>query len=218
VRVLLVFFSAGCLLSATPKVASDGIRNAASYSNRGDLNSGIAQGSIFAIFGDGLGPEAAVETQSLPLPQTLAEVSVEIKAGSTTNFAYLFCVSARQISALLPSGTPLGNATVTVVYRGERSSPAAVVVAIRKVGLFTLNQGGSGPAVAQNFISSQNQPFNSLLAPAHPGQVVTLWATGMGAVQGDEAGAAQPGDLGPISLYVGAVQAHVEYAGGRVVV
>jgi uncharacterized protein (TIGR03437 family) len=93
-----------------------------------------------------------------------------------------------------------------------------MVVASRNIGIFTLNQAGSGPAVAQNFNSAGDQPLNTLVTPARPGQTVTLWATGLGAVSGDEAASPQIGDLGPISLYVGDKPATVRYAAAPAVV
>src|SRR5205807_1990311 len=108
---------------------------------------------------------------------------------------------------------PPGPATVTVSYEGRAGKPADIIVARRQIGIFTLNEAGSGPAVAQNLNSSADQPVNTLVTPARPGQLVTLWGTGLGAVPGDEAAAPQVGDLGPISLYVGGKRAVVRYAG-----
>jgi uncharacterized protein (TIGR03437 family) len=138
---------------------------------------------------------------------------VTIAASDGSHSAYLYYVSAHAIAALLPSGTPLGPATVTVTYQGTTGKPANIVVGSRKVGIFTLNEAGSGPAVAQNFNSAADQPLNTLVTPARPGQLVTLWATGLGAVSGDEAASPQVGDLGPISLYVAGKPAVVRYAG-----
>ena len=198
--------------SAQPRIAPDGVRNSASYAPAGFVDSGIAQGSLFVVQGDDLGPDE-LQVAGLPLPTALAGVSVTVSASDGPHAAYLYYVSAHAIAGLLPSGTPTGPASVTVTYQGKTGKPADVVVARRKVGIFTLNEAGSGPAVAQNFNSAADQPLNTLVSPARPGQLVTLWATGLGGVAGDEAASPQVGDLGPISLYVAGKPAVVHYAG-----
>src|SRR5437588_719658 len=164
------------IASAQPKIALDGIRNTASYTPDGFVNTGIAQGSIFVIFGDALGPDD-LQSATVPLPVELAGESVRIVSVNNYLKCYLVFLSAHAIAAILPSATPLGPATLTVSYRGQTSNSAAVTVAHRKVGIYTLNQAGSGPAVAQNYNSSDDQPVNTLVTPARPGQLVTLWAT-----------------------------------------
>src|SRR5581483_1799312 len=165
------------------------------------------------IRGDDLGPDDPQFASGLPLPTTLGGVSVTVTAPDGPHSAYLYAVSAHQIAALLPSGTPAGAAAVTVSYQGRAGKPADIVVGTRKIGIFTLNEAGSGPAVAQNYNSANDQPVNTLVTPARPGQLITLWATGLGAVSGDEAASPLPGDLGPIALYVGGKRAVVRYAG-----
>jgi uncharacterized protein (TIGR03437 family) len=211
-RSSTVLIFAALAAYAQPRIAPDGVRNAASYAPSGFLDSGIAQGSLFVIQGDNLGPDE-LEVAGLPFPPALAGVSVTVSASDGLHTAYLYYVSAHAVAALLPSGTPTGPATVTVSYQGKTGQPLNIVVARRKVGLFTLNEAGSGPAVAQNFNSASDQPLNTLVSPALPGQLVTLWATGLGAVNGDEAATPQVGDLGPITLYVGGKPAVVRYAG-----
>jgi|SRR5690348_7093770 uncharacterized protein (TIGR03437 family) len=209
---LVLFIAAAIAAWGQPRITNDGVRNSASYSPAGFVNTGIAQGSIFTIFGDGLGPDT-LQQASIPLPKILAGTSVQVSASGQNLNAPLFYVSAHQVAALLPSSTPTGEGAVTVTYQGQTSKPLPITVAKRKIGLFTLNQAGTGPAVIQNFNSQNDQPVNTVVSPARPGQTVTLWADGLGPVSGDEASTPQPGDLGPISIYVGGVPANVRYAG-----
>ena len=60
-------------------------------------------------------------------------------------------------------------------------------------------------AVTECEIAPQSdQPVNSLVTAAHPGQVLTLWGTGLGAVSGKEADGPLPGNLDvPVNVYVG---------------
>jgi uncharacterized protein (TIGR03437 family) len=211
-RCLLLSTFAGILASAQPKIFADGVRNSASYAPAGFLNTGIAQGSLFVMFGSGLSA-ADLQYANLPLPTQLGGTTVTISSGGETVSAYLLYVSSNQLAGILPSGTPLGPATITVSYQGQNSNALPITIAHRKVGFYTLNQAGSGPVVAQNFNSANDQPVNTLITPAKPGQIVTLWANGLGPVQGDERSAPQVGKLDPLTIYVGGIAAKVLYAG-----
>ena len=87
---------------------------------------GIAQGSIFAIFGRGLGPSAPVEVASFPLGNQLAGVSKNLRQGVTQLSAIPLFVQDSQINAILPSATPLSGVSlrggppflIYVPYRG----------------------------------------------------------------------------------------------------
>src|SRR5436190_13648119 len=171
--------------AAPPEIARGGVFNQASHAQPGALNSGIAQGAVFAIAGKGLGNAGIVRAEGYPLTTSLADVTVTITVGATKVDAYLLSVSESQIVALLPSGTPTGDAVLTVTFKGETSAPEALTVVRRNFGLFTLNESGSGPALAHVFHPDTDPPLNlqgdqqviSLIAPARPGQTITLWGT-----------------------------------------
>jgi len=83
--------------------------------------------------------------------------------------------------------------------RASTSGTAPIVVVANNVGVFTLNSTGSGDAVAtlpatNTFVSPSNAP--------NPGEIVTFWATGLGAVSGDESQPAQR-RLGDVSVTLG---------------
>jgi uncharacterized protein (TIGR03437 family) len=212
-RLILIAISLYIPLSAQPVLTA--IANNASYSVQGLLNSGIAQGSLFAAFGRNLAP-AGTNTivSSFPIPNSMADVSMKITSGGTTVNALMIYVTEGQVGAILPSKTPTGQATVTLTSQGRTSPPFTITVVQRSFGIFTLNQGGTGPAVIQNFNSQTDQPVNTVITPAKPGQVVTLWGTGLGPASGDEAAAPVPGDLKPnLRVVVGSTDATVLYAG-----
>src|SRR3990172_10846387 len=108
-------------IAQQPSIAADGIRNGASYALSGMPNAGIAQGSIFVIFGSNLGPASLVQVSSFPLPtfEGLAGTSVKVSVGGTTVDAIMLYTVATQVAAVLPSSTPLGTGTVTVTYNGQ---------------------------------------------------------------------------------------------------
>src|SRR5437588_4735189 len=122
----LMVLSAG-IASAQPKVNS--ILNNYSYTLPGLPNYGIAQGSLFVVFGTGIGP---AQSPSLPdlsktsLTSNLNGVTISITVNGTTVQAPLYYVSATQVAGVLPSNTPVGTGTITVSYNGQPSSTSPI--------------------------------------------------------------------------------------------
>ena len=223
-RILIVSsVFAGLLLASVgahaqqPSIAANGVLNGASYALPGLPNAGIAQGAIFIVFGQNLGPATLVQVSSFPLPtsQGLAGTSVRVTVGGTSVDAIMLYASAGQVAAVLPSNTPLGTGTLTVTRNNVTSTPAPITVVRSSFGTFSLNQAGSGPGVMQVFNSESDQPFNTISSSARPGQVIILWGTGLGPVTGNEAGQPLPGDMTSLNLrvWVGAREARVLYRG-----
>ncbi len=177
----------GCALlpgQSAPSIRSQaGVVNAANYAPADFPGGAIAQGSIFVVFGTGLGPTTLLSATSFPLQTTLGGVSITVTQGATTVNAIPVYVYATQVAAIMPSNAPLGAVQVTLTYNNVRSAPAPAQVTQTDVALFTVPNSGSGPGAIQNFVSGP-LPTNSLTSPAKPGQVVILWATGLGPVQG----------------------------------
>jgi len=199
----------GILCAQGPAPAA--VVNAASMVPSQLSNGSIAQGSIFLIYGSGMGASTLVQAGSFPLPTRagLAGTSVEVIEGGVSLPAPLVYVSATQVAAIMPSGTPPGSATIAVSYNGQSGSIPVQVVA-GSFGAFTINQTGVGPALITFPDYSSSDVFHS----AKPGDTVTLWGTGLGAIGGDDAAAAVPVDLGtPLELFVGEQPATVTYRG-----
>ncbi len=200
---------------AQPHIAERGIVNAASYLTPGLPNAGIAQGSIFTIYGDGLGPAQLIQAKSFPLPLDLASTSVRVVANGSTYPVYLYYTSASAVSGVFPSRVPEGQATVTVTYNGKDSN--AVTTQVRKAafGIFTQNQAGSGPAVMQNWISPQEAPHvNGIRSVIAAGQIGILWGTGLGAISGSDADVPPAGNLpSEVEVLVGGKTARILYHG-----
>lgn len=216
--LLFLSFTVSADIYNQPTIAPNGVMSAASYLAPQFSNAGIAQGSIFLIFGTALGPQAnpVVDATSFPLgtDQGLVGTVVTITAPGYQAFAPILYTSATQVAAILPSHAPLGNVNVTVTYQILTSNAAVIKVVQKGAGVFTLNEAGSGPAVIQNVAADRTLVVNTLLTSATPGQTVTLWGTGLGPVTGDEAAGPLPGDILPHpDVYVGGVKATVHYAG-----
>jgi uncharacterized protein (TIGR03437 family) len=201
-NVLSAFLLVG-LAHAQP-VITGGPVNAASYALAGLPNANIAQGSMFILFGRNLGPSTQANASSFPLPANLGGTSISVTVGGTAVNAIMLYSNSSQVAAILPSTTPIGAGMLTLSLNSNASNAVPIQVVPNTLGIFTRNQSGSGPGVLFNFNSQADQPLNSLVTAAHPGQVLTLWGTGLGAVSGNEADGPLPGNLSvPVSVYVG---------------
>lgn len=207
-----IFLLAGTAAFAQPVINAQGAVNAASYRTPGLPGSGIAQGSMFSLFGTGLGPDPYVKPSSFPLPTALggsSGTSVSVTVGDTTTDAILLFASPTQINAILPSTTPIGTGTVTVRYFNQASAPAPIQVVESAFGIFAYNSAGSGQAVATN----NDQP-NTIIHTFHPGDDVSLWGTGLGAIASSDDVAPPAGDVGgAITIHVGDTTAAAVYHG-----
>ena len=210
--IWMLWCAAGSVF-AQPFIVPNGVVNAASYASPGLPGGSIARGSFFSIFGRQFGPAQYVQASSFPLQPNLAGVSIKVMQGNTSVDALPVFVAATQINAILPSNAPLGQVTIQVTYNNVKSNPLPVQVVNTSVGIFAANSGGNGPGILQNYIAADQQPINSPAGPARPGQVITLWGTGLGPVPADNV-APTPGDLSvPVEVYVGGKLSKRLYSG-----
>jgi uncharacterized protein (TIGR03437 family) len=205
-----------------PTISS--LTNAASNISPGLPNAGIAPGAIFVVYGTNLGPAKISYAPSAFQSTTLSGTSIEVTVGDTKSEALMLYTSANQIAALLPSDTPVGPGGVTVTYNGSTSGPAAVSVVPNNVGLFSIDASGSGPGVVMypdySLVSAVKSATcggtNTDCGAANPGDALILWATGLGPIKGSDAAGAGLGENMPnipVKVWVGGVQAKVNYQG-----
>jgi len=108
----------------------------------------VAPGSIATIFGNQLSP-ATEEAASVPLPSTLAGVSVSLTDRASATFtAPLFYVSPQQINLQAPVGMQTGPATVTVHGNGITRATGKFQIETTAPGIFTQNANGKGVPAA----------------------------------------------------------------------
>jgi uncharacterized protein (TIGR03437 family) len=205
---LYVFLAAVVIAPAQPVVT--GVANVASFAVSPLPHSGIAQGSMFTVFGSGLGPASIQLVSSFPLPTMLGGTSIRVTVGGTTTDAIMIFSLAGQVAAILPSNTPPGNGTLIVSFASQSSAAFPIRVVRSSFGIFALNQAGSGPAI----VTDPNFVPNTLVQSANPGDVMILWGTGLGPVPGDEAAGPLPGDLNlEVRVLVGGRPAQIAYRG-----
>src|SRR5271155_5468937 len=91
---------AGSALGQTPTVG--GLLNNYSFTLPGLPNYGIAEGSIFDIFGTNLS-STSTALQDPPLKTTLNGVTIAVTVNGTTTNPLIYFLSPGQIAAILPS-------------------------------------------------------------------------------------------------------------------
>ncbi len=196
-----------------PQLINVTLANAASL-----LPGPLAPGEIFSIFGQGIGPTAAV-TATFGALGTLSTMLADVQVlftGIPVNAtpAPLFYVQSNQINAQVPYAMAgQTSAQVQVVYQGVTLASMHVPLADANPALFTLNYG-TGNAVVVN----QDGTINSDQNPAPRGSIVVLYATGEGqtspaGVTGQAAAAPFPGPVLKVSLTMAGVPANILFAG-----
>ena len=194
---------------AQPRVVL--IVNAASSIRPGLPNAAIAEGAIFSIYGSNMGPTVGVPATSFPLRTDFQGTSVKVTVGGTTTNAIIFFTRADQVNAGLPSSTPVGTGTLTVTYNGQTSAAVPIEVVRNNIGMFTVNSQGSGDGI----VTHADYSLVTATSAANSGEIVILWATGLGPVTFDETVAAPGGDLTnvPLEVFIGGKSARVLYRG-----
>jgi phospholipase C len=108
----------------------------------------LAPDAIASLYGAGLA-STTQSAASLPLPVSLAGVTVSVAdSAGTVRPAPLFFVSPNQVNCLIPGGTAIGVATITV-SGGAAAFSGTATIAATAPGLYTANSAGFGPAAAQ---------------------------------------------------------------------
>jgi uncharacterized protein (TIGR03437 family) len=140
--------------------------NAAGQAPIGLPGAAIARGALITIAGEGLGPGRVT-------------VTITDARGSAHVVTPLFAAGG-QIHAVLPCAVAPGDARLAVTVDGRSSLPSdPFPVVSQNFQIFTRNQRGFGPAIAEN-LEAEGFRLNSLVAPAARAQVVALWGTGLG--------------------------------------
>ena len=200
----------GQVAAATADVgpAAFGAQSAASQA----LGVAIAAGSWMSVYGAAFGSDIAVTT-AVPYPTLLADVEVRLDDTAVP----IYFVSPQQINLIVPRGLPTSTMHSLVVRRnGVASVPLLVPIADAAPALFTLNQQGTGQAAARiagTAIVPQKE------TPAHRGQYIELYCTGLGPVtnppaDGDVATSSNLSSaLLPVTLSLGGRTIPVSFAG-----
>jgi len=107
----------------------------------------LAPESIVASFGSGLATMTR-SAETLPLPTELAGTRVTVRdIANVERLASLFFVSEGQVNFVIPAGTAIGSAMVTIVNQNGRVSTGTVIIAAIAPALFSANSTGQDVAL-----------------------------------------------------------------------
>ena len=217
----LVTALVGCLVSSVSLLAQvpvvTSIQNPASNILPGQPNFGIPQGSIFVLYGSGLGPSTISIAPTLPYSTTLGGTSITVTAGGLTFSPYIIYTLNTQVAAVMPSNVVLGSATIKVTEFGLTSAPFSTTIVQNNFGVSTVNQTGTGAAVLTYPIASA--PFYAVVSSTNsaiPGNTYTMWGTGLGPATGGNSdnNVNAYANVGPqVTVLVGGISAAVTYYG-----
>jgi uncharacterized protein (TIGR03437 family) len=185
---------------------------APSYSAAGIVNSGnfapgpFAPNAIVTIFGTGLARSSQQLTASdivsgrLPSELNFTQVFVD-------NFpAPLLYVSDGQINFLVPSTQAVGAVKIRVASQGNTGPEVTVTVVDSAPALFTI---AGGYAIATHVDNSLVSPDS----PAHGGEIIVVYATGLGKTVPNPA----TGEIPQYAAPIAALSALQVWLGGAVV-
>ncbi|MBZ5575509.1 MAG: hypothetical protein LAP40_02990 [Acidobacteriia bacterium] len=155
--------------SSSLSLNPQGVQNVASYAPTGNP---IAPGELIYLYVSGL--TVTTQTATPPYPSSLGGVSVLINGAA----APIYLVSPTELVVLVPYATVGPTASIEVLSGGVTSNAVFVPVAATAPGIFSQSQNGSGLGAIRHADYSVVTADN----PAHSGEVVLIYLTGLGAV------------------------------------
>jgi len=205
--VLLVAAAPG----AAPGINPGGVVNGASFS------APLSAGSIASLFGVDLAA-ASMTAGSAPLPTSLGGVVVRVGGRE----APLFFVSPTQINFQVPwELAGQAQAAIAVTAGGATGAPVSVPLTSTAPGLFSVGASGrgQGAVLIGGFVLAAATGGMAGARAAVPGDTVSIFCTGLGAVSNPPPSGAAAGSS-PLSnllkapgVTIGGVPAKVTFAG-----
>ena len=202
----------------TPTVK--GVTNNYSFIPSGFTNSGVTPSSIITIFGANMAAPVTgtvtLQSSAGPagIPTILNGTSVSVTVGGKTVTLGIYYATPTQIAAVLPAATPTGTGTITVTYNNAASNAFSITVVASAFGLDTYYGTGTGLITATD---ARTGALFNYTSSAAPGEIITLWGTGLGAdpADSDTVFSTSPHAVNQASvqIWIGGVQATVGYAG-----
>jgi uncharacterized protein (TIGR03437 family) len=145
----------------------------ASVVNAADGTKPVAPGGLISVYGQQMSP-VNIATQQIPLPTALGESCLTVNGIAVP----MLFVSSQQINGQLPVNVA-GNATMTLKTPGGVSDNFYFSILPAAPSIFRSGTAGPETGIATVFRDDNGQlitPTN----PIHPGDIITIYATGMG--------------------------------------
>jgi uncharacterized protein (TIGR03437 family) len=141
--------------------------------NAADGTKPVAPGGLISVYGQQMSP-VNIATQQIPLPTALGESCLTVNGIAVP----MLFVSAQQINGQLPANAN-GNATMTLYTPGGISNSFYFSISPTAPSIFRSGTAGPETGLATIFRNDNGQlitPTN----PIHPGDIIIIYATGMG--------------------------------------
>ena len=179
--------------------------------NAADYTKPMAPGGLISIFGNALSPTNEA-TNELPLPTALGDSCLTVN-GVPVPMLY---ASGNQINGQMPVNVD-GN--VKMVLHGPGGVSDDYNVTVSPTAAHVFRTGGGGQPVTAAIVRNSNNLVVTNANPVHPGDVLVIYATGLGrTTPAVDSGAAAPSDvlalsLAPVQVTLGGVNLPVYFAG-----
>jgi uncharacterized protein (TIGR03437 family) len=175
----------------------------------GGSRGSVAQGQFIAIYGQNLASSTRTwgasdfpggTSPGSPLPTVLDGVRVTIGGQP----AAVYFVSSSQLDVLIPSGLPAGAANVVVTNGLLASAPFSINIAAASPVFFSYAAGSNlyPSAVHLNGTLVGDSSLVPTAAPAHPGEIISFFVSGLAAAPGGAVAAPAPFTQ-PVTLTAG---------------
>ena len=164
---LAVVLCEGAVFAQAPTIAAGAVVNAASFT------ASLSPGSLAAIFGQNLSTSSAT-VSTTPWPTTLGGAQVSVGGKS----AALDFALPTELIVQIPVDVAPGSAQVAVTVQGKGSASATVTLASFSPGIYTSAQSSSTQSLG--VILHQNSSTVTEQSPAQPGEVLQVYAVGLG--------------------------------------
>ena len=218
-KVLEAGSAEGAAARLNPQIFPRGIVNRASFA----AGQPLSPGSIFSLFGRNLSSsQTGVAATSVPLPRDLGNSRITI-AGLRVP---LFFSADGQVNGQVPFELAAGTTTqVVATAESSLAAPEEITMAAVQPGIFTTNSSGQGQGaiLIANVGDTVAAPTGSIpgraTRPAVPGEFLTIYSTGLGAVTNPPA-SGTPAPSAPLShtqavpaVTIGGIPATVSFSG-----
>jgi uncharacterized protein (TIGR03437 family) len=190
-------------IGTTPLIASGGTVNGATFAPGGTL----APGTLVTIFGSRLA-DGSAQSAGAPFATNLANTEVRLNDRPLP----LLYASDGQINAQIPYDIPSNAPLQLLIRRGSAQSyPETITVGEAAPGVFT------DPGTGRPIITNPGGDLNSPASPAHRGDTVVIYCTGLGQVRpaiaaGSAASSATP-TVNPVTVTIDGDVVTPAYAG-----
>jgi uncharacterized protein (TIGR03437 family) len=141
--------------------------------NAADGTKPVAPGGLISVYGQQMSP-VNIATQQIPLPTALGESCLTVNGVAVP----MLFVSGQQINGQLPANVN-GNATMTLFTPGGISNNFYFSILSAAPSIFRSGTAGPETGLATIYRNDNGQlitPTN----PIHPGDIIIIYATGMG--------------------------------------